>query len=459
LTPDPDITCDNAQENLVAYVQEEIGDRKLARKIEAHLAECEICRRQVAEIRRTFQMARETYHDFVPSEQVWKELLERLHRVGAGAGQGVLRNVQERLGPKSESPPPVAAPAPEARVAPRSRRMIAAVLSVAAIVVLVAGAALLLSLTRFRVVLKNGSQVSMRAPGDDRWLEMKPGGSIGVGASVRTETASFNVVLEYPDGSRIEMSPDTELKIVEEKAVKLERGELTADIMPSGAGFTVRTEFGDIEALGTRFTVSVSRRDLSTRLRVHEGRVRFTQGGVERIVEAGYESHAGRGMAPVEPRAFLKKPLGERYLTPECLDVSLSVFDGHGYRDHLSLEMPRIPSDAPLRVRFEVRNKTDRELTLPTGRTGGWEITLMVKEEASGGGGFLRKDVTTAGVMLTDKPSTRMEDKEVRIGPGQVYQFEYEIALERLRMLKGRKYDLVGSYCLVSSQAVAVEVK
>jgi hypothetical protein len=114
--------------------------------------------------------------------------------------------------------------------------------------------------------------------------------------------------------------------------------------------------------------------------------------------------------------------------------------------------MPRIPPDALLRVRFEVRNKTDGELTLPTGRTGGWQITLKVE-------GARPRDVTTAGVMLADKPSTSMEDKEVRIGPGQVYQFEYEIPLERLQMFKGHKYDLVGSYCFVSSRAVAVEVK
>ncbi len=449
----PDITCNSALDHLVAYVQDELGDAELARKIGAHIAECEVCRRQVAGISKTFQMARETCHGFVPSEQVWQELVERLHALGPPSGAGAVHEVGARLAQESPSPPSVSAPVPEAPVVPRKRRMIAAVITVAALVVVVAAAALWLSMTGFKVILKNGDDVFTLAPDGDQWAAIEPGRSMQVGSRVKTApSASLTAVLHYPNDSTLGMSPDTELELVAENAIRLDYGEVTADITPAGVGFVVQTKFGDLEAIGTRFTVSVSREDLCTRLEVHEGRVRFRKDGVERMVEAGYRCRASKNMPPGEPKAVARAAVDD-FLTSENLKVMLSVHDGVKYVGEMGLETPRIPSDAPLRVRFEVRNIADAELSLPTGRTGG-NMILLNRE-----GLRLPLDVTTSGRMLQDRPSTKVEDKRVRIAPGETYQFEYEIPLERMRMFKGGKYYIFGHYCMVMSRKIAVEVK
>jgi len=331
--------------------------------------------------------------------------------------------------------------------------MVAAVITVAALVVVVAAVFLWLSLTGFKVILKNGDDVSTLAPDGDQWAAIEPGRSMQVGSRVKiAPSASLTAVLHYPNGSTLGMSPDTELELVAENAIRLDYGEVTADITPAGVGFVVHTEFGDLEAMGTRFTVSVSREDLCTRLEVHEGRVRFRKDEVERMVEAGYRCRAGKNMPPGEPKAVAVAAV-DGSLTPDTLEVMLSVYDGARYVGEMDLGLTSIPSDAPLRIRFEVKNITDAELFLPTGRTGG-NMILLNRD-----GLRLPLDVTTSGEMLQDHPSTKDEDKRVRIAPGETYQFEYEIPLEQMRMSKGGKYTISGRYCMVMSREIDVKVK
>lgn len=456
MTNEPNITCGDTLDNLVAYIQSEIGDDEIGRRIEAHLAECEMCRRQEGEIRKTFDMVRETYHEFAPSERAWQELLERLHGLKTRSDAGRIHEAEEPLAEEPVSPPPVSAPAPEALVVPRRRRMTAAVLTVGAVIAVVVAAAFLAGTAGFKITLKEGSRVSLYSEQDGQWREIEPGRGIGLNARLKTAEEASAAVLIYPDGSRLDMARGTELRIIGEKTVRLERGELSADITPAGAGFTVQTEFGEVEVLGTRFKVTVSKETLTTRLQVYEGRVRFANGGTERTVETGYWSQAGKDAPPIPP---YKAARSEAFFpTKETVEVSLSVFDGARYLGAGDLEMPVIHEGAPLRVRFEIKNLADEELLLPTGRTGGNMIQL-VREGTQAEEYFLMGDVPTCGNMVEDRPHTAPDEKEVRLAPGETYQFVYEIPLARTGMHKGHKYWLYGRYHLVAGRKVAVELK
>lgn len=444
---EPDMTCDSALDNLVAYVQEELSDDGLVRKMEGHLAECGICGRQEAEVRRTLQMVRETYHEFVPSDRVWQDLLRKLHSLKTHAAQGAEGEAEESAG-LTEPPAGPAIAARTGKILPKNRRALAAVISVAAVIVLIVGIVVVVNLSGFSLVLQEGKSVSVfDQSGQSRAAQ--PGQSIDKGW--RVKTAESPAVLEYRDGSTLEMSANTALTVTADKEIRLENGKVMATILPSSNGYTVRTDFGDAQVQGTKFSVEVSRDEMATVVRVFEGKVLFSNAGVEQVTVAGQWSRAERGAGPDAPHKVVEVAGQSPDINPANVSVSISVFDGQEYIVQGDIRRAAIKAGDALVIRFQVTNKSGKDMNLPSGRTNG--ILLGVQ------GLPVSQDITTMGEMTSEKPAPKEEEKVVTIKAHEVYSFEYSIPAEKLRFVKGGEYKIHGYYYLVGSGTVTVEVK
>ena len=447
---EPDMKCAEALDNLVAYVQEELDDAEIMRGIEAHMAECEVCRREEAEVRKTFQMVREAYHEFVPSDRVWKALIERLHSLRDRIAAGAAVEEGERYG-LSEAPAPSRAEARSEAAVPKKRRAMAVLISVAAVLVLVVGVVIVLKLTSFRLVLEKGNGVTVLAS-EGGGRAVGPGQAIEKGWGVKT--AESPALLKYGDGSTLEMSANTELKVVDDREIRLESGMLTADIKPSSKGFTVATKFGDVRAEGTRFSVEVSREALVTIVRVFEGRVIFVNADGRTVVEKGQWSRATVNAAPA-PAVPVGAVAGQSEISRDTVSVRISVFDGQNFdAGDGGIRPVDVEADKPLVVRFEVKNVSDKEMLIPTGRTKGLLILLGIQGYWS-----LSQDVTAVGEMVSDEPRTSDEDKVVRVLPGEAYRFDYRIPVGVTKFEKGRGYKIYGTYCFVGSQGIKIGIK
>ncbi len=149
--------------------------------------------------------------------------------------------------------------------------------------------------------------------------------------SVLTEGARAQVVLEYPDRTRIEIGGDTVVRRLADekdrtrKSVLLEQGALTADVtkQPEGKPMILRTAQAEATVLGTRFLLAAERE--ATRLSVEEGAVSFMRQADRQAVtvRSGFTSVAapGRSLDPVPV------PGGARYL---AIDLASGVADGDG---------------------------------------------------------------------------------------------------------------------------------
>jgi ferric-dicitrate binding protein FerR (iron transport regulator) len=158
------------------------------------------------------------------------------------------------------------------------------------------------------------------------------GRELVAGQGLVTGGAGSLAVVEYADGTRLEVGPDTTLRRLSAgaerapapKHVEILRGVLTADVMkqPADQPMLVSTPHAEVRVLGTRFLVS-GEKD-STHLRVEEGAVRFTHRDRRSIeVRSGFHAVAGDGL-PFEAAPI---PGGARYLD---LDLAAGVTDGPG---------------------------------------------------------------------------------------------------------------------------------
>jgi hypothetical protein len=108
----------------------------------------------------------------------------------------------------------------------------------------------------------------------------------GVPAGEPLETlANSSGVLKFPDGTRIELGPDTLLaEIVERRGrrVMIARGSVVADVarQPADQPMTFATPHGEARVLGTKLRLDVGK---TTRLEVKEGRVRFTRADGKKV--------------------------------------------------------------------------------------------------------------------------------------------------------------------------------
>ncbi|MGL4554875.1 MAG: FecR domain-containing protein [Gemmataceae bacterium] len=106
--------------------------------------------------------------------------------------------------------------------------------------------------------------------GDDL-VSAAPGQRLAAGTEVHTGGGS-SVVVAYPDSSRLELTADTAVRLLEEVGVFLVRGEVNATVTsrPKSRPLTLRTEQGDVIASGARFRSANV--DGETRVEVEEGR-------------------------------------------------------------------------------------------------------------------------------------------------------------------------------------------
>lgn len=126
-------------------------------------------------------------------------------------------------------------------------------------------------------------------------------------ADIRTARGEIRL-LTLPDGSQIALDTDSALNVAfdnEQRRLVLERGALYVRTTPDPAlvarPFIVQTRHGLITALGTEFSVQVSRD--STQVVVNEHAVRIAlPGQAPARLQAGYGTHfSSEGVAPADP--------------------------------------------------------------------------------------------------------------------------------------------------------------
>ncbi len=127
---------------------------------------------------------------------------------------------------------------------------------------------------------------------------------------IETESPGSLAVVAYPDKTRLEAGPGTELREIagggkEGKRLHLAKGVLAADVtrQPAGKSMVIATPHGEAQVLGTalRLVVDAS----STRLEVTEGRVQFRRSPDGKTVDVVSGHYAVASAGP----EFAARPL------------------------------------------------------------------------------------------------------------------------------------------------------
>jgi ferric-dicitrate binding protein FerR (iron transport regulator) len=129
---------------------------------------------------------------------------------------------------------------------------------------------------------------------------VRAGDGVPPGQGLDTVGPRSLAVVTYPDGTRLELGPETQIRDVVEtrgKRLGLLRGVLTAHVrkQPQDQPMIVSTPHGEAKVVGTILKLLVD--PASSRLEVKEGKVRLTRSSDEKSVDVagGYFAVAGRG--------------------------------------------------------------------------------------------------------------------------------------------------------------------
>lgn len=165
---------------------------------------------------------------------------------------------------------------------------------------------------------------------------LKTGMSVTIGASLRTGPES-SLTLEYPDGSRSLLGPDTELRLVDlsklpissaqQTRIDLSRGRLENGVQRQprngGGRFVIEMPAAVAAVRGTRFRVTAS--EDAVRAETLDGSVLLANSAGWAVVDGGTGSLALKGRAPTRPVALLAAPrLDDLPTRVERLPVQLS---------------------------------------------------------------------------------------------------------------------------------------
>jgi hypothetical protein len=171
-------------------------------------------------------------------------------------------------------------------------------------------------------------------------------------------------------------------------------------------------------------------------------------------VAAGQWSWAARNAAPdvAHPETEVA---GQAAITHGTVSVSISVSeDGVNFSAGSGdLKPVAVKARKPLVVRFEVKNISGKEMAIPTGRAKELKILLGVE------GWVFPRDITTFGDWVIDEPLTAKEEKVVKVAPGGTYRFDYWVPAGVTKLAQGRNYRIHGTYFLIDSQSITLEVK
>lgn len=177
-----------------------------------------------------------------------------------------------------------------------------------------------------RIVDLRGAAEMVR--GEER-LALRTGMAVTLGASVRTGPES-SLAIEYPDGSRSLLGPDSELRLVnlarlpvaaaQQVRIDLRRGRLENAVQrqPSNGGgrFVIDTPAAVAAVRGTRFRIVAH--DDALRAETLEGSVLLANRAGRAVVGDGRGSLAHAGRPPARPVALLAAPQLDQM--PERLD-------------------------------------------------------------------------------------------------------------------------------------------
>jgi hypothetical protein len=198
------------------------------------------------------------------------------------------------------------------------------------------------------------------------------------GAMIRTQGRSSAATIAYPDGTRIDLGPDSSLResSADAKGLLLERGSLRAEVakQPAGRPLILKTRDAEATVLGTTLLLDADR----GRLEVHEGRVKLARAADGASVELG----AGRraDLATLTPRPLhatldlvalwtFEEGVGNRILDRSGAGVPLDLAlrnpgaaewrpDGLHVRAH-----PRLMTEVPA-AKLTAACRASQELTL-----------------------------------------------------------------------------------------------
>jgi hypothetical protein len=134
----------------------------------------------------------------------------------------------------------------------------------------------------------------------------RTGDPVRPGQGVETGGGKSLAVLAFPDGTRVEVRPDTQVREIRERSAKagksltIPHGAIWAQVRPQPVEHPLVLQFprGEARVLGTVFTLQVDADPKGlTRLDVQEGKVRFTRSSDNRSVEvaAGHSASSGQG--------------------------------------------------------------------------------------------------------------------------------------------------------------------
>jgi WD40 repeat protein len=181
--------------------------------------------------------------------------------------------------------------------------------AVAAVLLLLA-----VPLLRFRASPQDGPpqliQASLGVLAGDAPADL--GRALGPDEVISTPDDGF-AVLQYPDGTRIDLFGDTRLRACTEAAGKrilLESGSLRAEVapQPEGRAMILTTPTTELRVLGTRFDLTSLEQE-GTRVDLESGRVELLAGQSHAVsLEAGSVAVVRPGKAPVVTRSAATAP-------------------------------------------------------------------------------------------------------------------------------------------------------
>lgn len=132
--------------------------------------------------------------------------------------------------------------------------------------------------------------------------------------------------VQLADGSKLTLNTDTTVSVNfsdKQRLLELERGEILVDVTKQADWpFVVSTEFGEVEALGTRFSLRAEAK--LARVELLEGHLRVSQAAKGRILG---DMYAGDGLKLSSSPMFEKYPLANITDQPDWVLGKLSFND------------------------------------------------------------------------------------------------------------------------------------
>jgi WD40 repeat protein len=226
------------------------------------------------------------------------------------------------------------------------------------------------------------------------------GKEISAGQEVQVRGENSSAVMRYSDGTRLDLGPDTSLRILADSApqggsappskrIYFAEGTLVAEVtpQPEGQPMLVSTPHAEIVAPGTRFS-SYSGQE-STSVELDEGTVQFTRKKDGKTIEVNSGSY---GVATANVTAFAPQTMPPRISQPH-----LSLVEGSGP------------------VMAVVLSPDGKRLA-----SGGWDGTVRLWDPASGNqqavlGKHPKKIVALAFAPDGQALASGSEDRSVRV--------------------------------------------